>query len=50
VRVTSLESDGETYGVGMPIVLYFRPVPKSSAAFTKAVTVTVNGRAANGAG
>lgn len=49
VHVTSLESDGETYGVGMPIVLYFKPVPKSAAAFNKAVKVTVDGKPANGA-
>jgi lipoprotein-anchoring transpeptidase ErfK/SrfK len=49
VRVTSLESDGDTYGVGMPIVMYFKPVPKDVKAFEAAVKVTVNGKAANGA-
>ncbi|MGH8960739.1 MAG: L,D-transpeptidase [Jatrophihabitantaceae bacterium] len=49
VRVMSVESDGETFGVGMPIILRFTPTPKDSAAFTKAVTVTVNGQPANGA-
>jgi lipoprotein-anchoring transpeptidase ErfK/SrfK len=49
VRVTSLENDGVTYGIGMPIVLYFSPVPTDSSAFLKAVTVTVNGKPANGA-
>jgi lipoprotein-anchoring transpeptidase ErfK/SrfK len=49
VRVTSLQSDGATYGVGMPIVLYFSPAPTDSGAFTKAVKVTVNGQPANGA-
>ncbi|HEU5006305.1 MAG TPA: L,D-transpeptidase [Jatrophihabitantaceae bacterium] len=49
VRVTSLESDGSTYGVGMPIVLYFSPAPTDSTAFTKAVQVTVNGAPAGGA-
>lgn len=49
VRVTSLESDGQTYGVGMPIVLYFSPAPTDSAEFTKAVQVTVNGAPAGGA-
>jgi lipoprotein-anchoring transpeptidase ErfK/SrfK len=48
VHVTALESDGETYGVGMPIVLYFKPVPKSVKAFEAAVKVTVNGQAVNG--
>lgn len=49
VHVTALESDGATYGVGMPIVLYFTPAPTDSSAFTKAVKVTVNGQPANGA-
>jgi len=49
VHVSSLLSDGSTYGVGMPIVLYFKPVPKSVKAFEQAVKVTVNGQPANGA-
>ena len=49
VHVSSLESDGQTYGVGMPIVLLFSPAPTDSSAFTKAVTVTVNGQPAGGA-
>jgi lipoprotein-anchoring transpeptidase ErfK/SrfK len=49
VRVTSMQSDGATYGVGMPIVLYFSPLPTDSTAFTKAVKVTVNGKPADGA-
>jgi lipoprotein-anchoring transpeptidase ErfK/SrfK len=49
VHVRSLESDGETFGIGMPIVLYFSPPPTDSTAFTKAVTVTVNGKPADGA-
>ncbi|HVU90719.1 MAG TPA: L,D-transpeptidase [Jatrophihabitans sp.] len=49
VHVTSLISDGSTYGVGMPIVLFFTPAPTDSSAFTKAVKVTVNGQPADGA-
>ena len=49
VHVSSLEGDGGTYGVGMPIVLRFTPAPTDSSAFTKAATVTVNGQPANGA-
>jgi lipoprotein-anchoring transpeptidase ErfK/SrfK len=49
VHVTSLISDGVTYGVGMPIVLFFSPAPTDSSAFTKAVKVTVNGHPVNGA-
>jgi lipoprotein-anchoring transpeptidase ErfK/SrfK len=49
VHVTSLESDGARYGVGMPIVLFFTPAPTDSSEFTKAVKVTVGGRPADGA-
>jgi lipoprotein-anchoring transpeptidase ErfK/SrfK len=49
VHVSAMESDQGTYGVGMPVVLFFTPAPTNSAAFTKAVTVTVNGQPANGA-
>jgi len=49
VHVSSLLSDDETYGVGMPIVLFFTPAPTDSTAFTKAVKVTVDGQPADGA-
>jgi lipoprotein-anchoring transpeptidase ErfK/SrfK len=49
VRVTSLISDGQTYGVGMPIVLFLSPAPTDSSAFTKAVKITVDGQPADGA-
>lgn len=49
VRVSSLLSDGYTYGVGMPIVLYFSPLPKDVRAFEAAVKVTANGQPVNGA-
>jgi lipoprotein-anchoring transpeptidase ErfK/SrfK len=49
VHVSSLQSDGATYGVGMPIVLLFSPQPTDSTEFTKAVKVTVDGRQADGA-
>jgi lipoprotein-anchoring transpeptidase ErfK/SrfK len=49
VRVTSDLNDGAEVGVGEPIVLNFSPAPTDSAQFTKAVTVTVNGRPADGA-
>ncbi len=49
VHVTSMESDGATYGIGMPIVLWFDPVPTDITAFNKAVKVTVNGAPAQGA-
>ena len=49
IKVSSLEDDGTTWGVGMPVVLYFSKAPTDSTAFTKAVTVTVNGQPAGGA-
>lgn len=49
VRVTSDLNDGAVVGIGEPIVLNFDPAPTDSRAFTKAVTVTVNGRPADGA-
>jgi len=49
VHVSLLESDGATYGVGMPIIAWFNRAPTDLAAFDKAVTVTVNGRPAGGA-
>ena len=49
VHVSALQSDGATYGVGMPIVLFFSPPPTDSTAFTNAVKVTVDGRPADGA-
>jgi lipoprotein-anchoring transpeptidase ErfK/SrfK len=47
--VSLLESDGATYGVGMPIVAYFSQNITESKAFVQATTVTVNGADAGGA-
>jgi lipoprotein-anchoring transpeptidase ErfK/SrfK len=49
VRVSTFEGDGQTYGVGMPIIAYFSKKITDASAFTKAVTVTVNGSPAGGA-
>jgi lipoprotein-anchoring transpeptidase ErfK/SrfK len=49
VRVSAMQNDGGTYGVGLPLVLFFSPLPTDSTAFTKSVKVTVNGSAADGA-
>lgn len=49
VHVWAMQSDHAVYGVGMPIVLYFSPLPTDSTEFTKAVKVTVDGRPADGA-
>lgn len=49
VHASLLEGDGQTYGVGMPIVMRFDKKLTDPTAFEKAVTVTVGGRPANGA-
>jgi lipoprotein-anchoring transpeptidase ErfK/SrfK len=49
VHVSLLESDGATYGVGMPIIAYFTRKITDPTAFEQAVRVTVNGKAAAGA-
>lgn len=49
VRVSAMQTDGGVYGVGMPIVLFVTPAPKSVTAFERAVAVTVDGRPAGGA-
>ncbi len=49
VHVSLLEGDGSTYGVGMPLIAYFNRKVTDTAAFEKAVTVTVNGRTVDGA-
>lgn len=48
VHLSSLENDGTTWGVGMPIIIFAKPAPTDSTEFTKNVTVTVNGQPANG--
>lgn len=49
VHVSLLEGDGAVYGIGMPIIAYFTRAVTDATAFDKAVTVTVNGRAVDGA-
>lgn len=49
VHIRLYESDGSTYGVGMPIIAYLSASITSAAAFDAATTVTVNGAPANGA-
>jgi lipoprotein-anchoring transpeptidase ErfK/SrfK len=48
VHVSSLESDNLTYGVGMPIVLFFNKQITDVKPFVQAVKVTVNGADAGG--
>jgi len=49
VHVSTFEADGKTYGVGMPIIVYFSKKVTDASAFRKAATVTVNGQKADGA-
>ncbi len=49
VHVSSVEGDGSSFGVGMPLIINFSVSPTSRAAFEKAAVVTVNGRPAGGA-
>ncbi len=49
VHVSSLESDGLTYGVGMPIIFFFDKKITDATAFVNSATVTVNGAPAQGA-
>ena len=49
VHVSLFEGDGQTYGIGMPIVAQFSKKLTDAHAFDKAVTVKVNGRPADGA-
>lgn len=49
VHISSLESDGSQWGIGMPIILWFNVAPTSSVDFVKNTHVTVNGQPATGA-
>jgi len=49
VHVRFLESDGSTWGVGMPIIAYLSAKITDARAFAAATTVTVNGAPAQGA-
>ncbi len=49
VSVNSVEGDGITYGVGMPIIIRFGRSPTSKAAFEKVAVVTQNGKPVDGA-
>jgi lipoprotein-anchoring transpeptidase ErfK/SrfK len=49
VHVRLYESDGSTYGVGMPIIAYLSATITDARAFAKATRVTVNGSPAQGA-
>ena len=48
VHVRLYQSDGSTYGVGMPIIAYVSTTITDARAFAKATKVTVNGSSTNG--
>jgi lipoprotein-anchoring transpeptidase ErfK/SrfK len=49
VRLSTFEADGRTYGVAMPIIVYFSTKITDASAFERTTTVTVNGQPAAGA-
>lgn len=49
VHVSLYESDGQTYGVGMPIIAYFSAAITDASVFEKVTQVTVNGKPVQGA-
>ncbi len=49
VHANLLESDGQTYGIGMPLVMRFTRAVTDATAFEHAVQVTIDGHPASGA-
>jgi lipoprotein-anchoring transpeptidase ErfK/SrfK len=49
VHVSLFEGDGQTYGIGMPIIAQFSKKVTNAHPFNNAVKVTVNGQPASGA-
>jgi lipoprotein-anchoring transpeptidase ErfK/SrfK len=49
VHVSLFQGDGQTYGIGMPIIAQFSRKVTDARAFNQAVRVTVNGQRADGA-
>jgi lipoprotein-anchoring transpeptidase ErfK/SrfK len=49
VHVSLFENDGQTFGVGMPIIAYFDEKVTDATVFDQVATVTVNGQPAGGA-
>jgi lipoprotein-anchoring transpeptidase ErfK/SrfK len=49
VHVSLYQSDGQSYGVGMPIIAYFSLPVTDASVFDKATEVTVNGKPVHGA-
>jgi lipoprotein-anchoring transpeptidase ErfK/SrfK len=48
VHVRMFENDGQTYGVGMPVIAYFSTKITDASVFAKVAKVTVNGQDAGG--
>ena len=49
VHLRLYQDDGQTYGIGMPIIAYLSKKITDAKAFAKATVVTVNGKPADGA-
>ena len=49
VHVRLLQNDGQTYGVGMPIIMYLSKTITNAKPFAAATKVTVNGKVVQGA-
>jgi lipoprotein-anchoring transpeptidase ErfK/SrfK len=49
VHIRLYQNDGQTYGVGMPIIVYLSKAITAGKPFTAASTVTVNGQKVDGA-
>jgi lipoprotein-anchoring transpeptidase ErfK/SrfK len=49
VHIRMFENDGQTYGVGMPIIAYFSKKMTDASVFDEVAKVTVNGHDAGGA-
>src|SRR5436853_4800543 len=49
VHISLFENDGQTFGVGMPIIAYFDKKVTDASVFDQVATVIVNGRPAGGA-
>jgi lipoprotein-anchoring transpeptidase ErfK/SrfK len=49
VHISLFQGDGQTYGIGIPIIAQFSKNVTDAHAFNKAVRVTVNGQPADGA-
>lgn len=49
VRIRLLNADGQTYGVGMPVVAYFSRKFANAGSLSAATSITINGKSVRGA-